>query len=425
MPHIVVIGGGFGGLASAARLAKLGHAVTLIEGSNNLGGAFQRISDGNFTWDSGPTSTLVPAVLRDLFRKTGRPIEKELDLIPTAPRQHRFADGTSISIPSGSRAEQLNAFNELGSGLGEDWVNYVAEYAEPWELLRRDLLERPYTPALAPPDLRQLLDSHESLATRASRLTDPRLRSIVEFPVRLQGQDPHRVPGWFGVDAYLAQRFGEWTVSGGLFAITEALVRRLATRGVTVLPATEAHDLVVRKGAVRAVLTDAGEVSTDLVVCAIDPTQLPALRKHVRRTRATAPPDVCHLAIRGTAPWRSETVIHGKHLLVLRPGELAGDTQTLTLLTRGADGLQALAQSGVDLSNRVIARIDRDSATQTTFGSPYGVLWRGRGTLSRRLGPTTPIAGVYAAGAHANPGAGVPMVGLSAALVAQAIGPSN
>ena len=51
-----------------------------------------------------------------------------------------------------------------------------------------------------------------------------------------------------------------------------------------------------------------------------------------------------------------------------------------------------------------------------------GVLWQGRGTVRRRLGPTTPIAGVYAAGAHATPGAGLPFVGLSAALVAQEIG---
>ncbi len=57
-------------------------------------------------------------------------------------------------------------------------------------------------------------------------------------------------------------------------------------------------------------------------------------------------------------------------------------------------------------------------------GSPCGVLWQGRGTVRHRLGPTTPIAGVYAAGAHAAPGAGVPFVAQSAALVAQAIGPA-
>jgi phytoene dehydrogenase-like protein len=54
-----------------------------------------------------------------------------------------------------------------------------------------------------------------------------------------------------------------------------------------------------------------------------------------------------------------------------------------------------------------------------------GVLWQGRGTVRHRLGPRTPIPNVYAAGAHAAPGGGVPFVGLSAALVAQVVGPAR
>jgi UDP-galactopyranose mutase len=49
----------------------------------------------------------------------------------------------------------------------------------------------------------------------------------------------------------------------------------------------------------------------------------------------------------------------------------------------------------------------------------------GRGTVGRRLGPRTPVPGVYAAGAHATPGSGLPFVGLSASLVAQVIGPAE
>ena len=32
-------------------------------------------------------------------------------------------------------------------------------------------------------------------------------------------------------------------------------------------------------------------------------------------------------------------------------------------------------------------------------GSPYGVLWQGRNTVTRRLGPRTPIPNVLTAGA--------------------------
>ena len=78
------------------------------------------------------------------------------------------------------------------------------------------------------------------------------------------------------------------------------------------------------------------------------------------------------------------------------------------------------------MRDNVIVRVDRSprDLVEDWGGSPMGVLWQGRGTVRRRLGPTTPIPGVYAAGAHATPGAGLPFVGLSAALVAQEIGPA-
>ena len=116
MARVVVVGGGFGGMAAAARLAKLGHDVTLLERADHLGGALTSVEHDGFTWDAGPASTLLPAVVRDLFRKSGRPLERELDLQPLDPvREHRFGDGSSVRVPGGSRAAQLAAFETDGT----------------------------------------------------------------------------------------------------------------------------------------------------------------------------------------------------------------------------------------------------------------------------------------------------------------------
>jgi phytoene dehydrogenase-like protein len=97
MARVVVIGGGFGGLATALRLAKLGHAVTLVE-ERELGGALVPFTRDGFVWDTA-THTILPAVVRDLFRKTGRPLEKELELAPLdCLREHWFEDGTSLVL---------------------------------------------------------------------------------------------------------------------------------------------------------------------------------------------------------------------------------------------------------------------------------------------------------------------------------------
>ena len=58
----VVIGGGLGGMAAAARLAKLGHDVTLVEARAELGGALRPVEHEGFVWDGGAHATLLPAV---------------------------------------------------------------------------------------------------------------------------------------------------------------------------------------------------------------------------------------------------------------------------------------------------------------------------------------------------------------------------
>jgi len=433
MARVVVVGGGFGGMAAAARLAKLGHAVTLLERSERLGGALAEVARDGFAWDGGPTSALLPAVVRDLFRKSGRPLERELELVPLdVLREHRFEDGTSLTLPGGSRAAQIRAFDTLGDGLGRRWTDHVTSYAEVWDVLRRDYLEHPWDRDALPRQLAAVLDDRQSLRRRLRKaFRDERLRLVAAHPVVAGGHQPRDVPAWLGVTAYVEQRFGGWAPVGGMAALVAALERRLATRRVEVHAATPAHDVVVRDGRVVAVATADGTVDADVVVCAVDPRRLPALAPYVERTMPAIPPGITHLGLEGPVPeLPPELVLHGDPLLVVRPGGRApAGCSAWTVHARGTlleDPLLALARHGLDVRGQVVSRVDRSprDLVEGWGGSPMGVRWQGRATVRRRLGPTTPVRGVYAAGAHATPGADIPFVGLSAALVAEAVGPA-
>lgn len=435
MARVTVIGGGFGGLASAARLAKLGHAVTLVEAEPALGGALRPVEQDGFGWDGSATSTIVPAVVRDLFRKSGRPLERELAEVPLdVVREHRFEDGSWVRLPGGSRAAQLDAFDGLtdkrGNPLGRAWVDHVAAYADVWEALRRHVFEA-HT-ADPPKEVKALLGSRETLHRRLrAALPDERLRLVAAYPFLAAGHQPRDVPAWAGLTAYLEQRFGAWTFEGGTAALAEALGRRMVTRRVEVLTATTATDLVLRGGRVAAVATDAGEVDADVVVCAIDPRRLPALARHVAASMPAIPPYVVHLGLAGDVPdLAHETVLHGDPTLTVRTGGRAPEGHhAWTVHARGKlleDVLLALARHRVDLREQVVSRVDLSprELVGRWHGSPQGVLWQGRRSVRDRLGPGTPVPGVYAAGAHAVSGDGLPFVGLSAALVAQAVGPA-
>jgi phytoene dehydrogenase-like protein len=432
--RVTVIGGGLAGCAAAARLAKLGHEVTLVEALPTLGGAIGIVEQDGFTWDTGPHATALPAVLRDLFRKSGRPLERELDLVHVHPmREHRFPDGSRVALPSGNRTTQMEAIDDgLGHGLGRKWVDYVHDHAEAWDTLRREYLERPWSPAVAGQQTRDLLRSRRMMHKAVvQRFKDERLRTMAWHHCVQGGHDPRNVPAWFGILDYVEQNFGTWTFPGGLGRLAELLTKRLDERKVTVLTATTAKDILMGPAGPHAVETTSGTVDTDKVVVAIDPRRLPALRNHVRRSMPAIPPLVTHVGLSEEVPdMAPEVVVHDDPVITMRTdGQAPAGKAAWTLIGRGkiSEGLvMALARKRIDLRDIVETEVTYTPRDQVELwsGSPAGVLWQGRATITDRLSTRTPLPEVYAAGAHTGGGGWVPFVGLSAAVVAEAVGPA-
>nr|WP_297417109.1 FAD-dependent oxidoreductase [uncultured Nocardioides sp.] len=433
MARVVVVGGGIAGTAAAARLAKLRHEVVLLERLDRPGGAVGFLEQDGYRWDTGPAATALPAVVRDLFRKSGRPLERELELVPVQPlREHRFEDGTVLPLPSGSRGAQLDAVDAaLGPDAAKAWVDHVHGYAETWDVLRRGYFERPWDPGHQDADVRAVLRDRTSLHAVARKRfrKDARLRRLALTHAVLDGHDPRNVPSWVGFLDYVEQNFGTWTIAGGFGALAEAMAKRLRERRVEVRLSTRVDDLVVRDGRVTGVETETGTVEADVVVCAVDPRGLPALAERVRRTMPAFPPVVTHVGLTGDVPdLPHEVVLHGDPTLVVRTsGSAPEGGAAWTVLGRGRlseDPLVALARRGIDVRDQVEVRVDRSPREQVVAwgGSPYGVLWQGRNTVHQRLGTRTDIEGVYAVGAHVAGTSGLPFATLTAAVVAERIG---
>ncbi len=433
MARVAVVGGGLGGIAAAVRLAKIGHEVSLFEARAELGGALGSHTRDGYTWDAGPTATALPGAVRDLFRKSGRPLDREIDLVAVEEfREHRFDDDSRVVLRAG-RAPQEEALRDaFGERVAAQWLAWTEASHEPWEVVRKEYLERPWALDLVDRSVRDLLFTRETLHRRVKRsLKDPRLRVIALHHAVQGGHDPRNVPAWWGVLDYVEQKFGVWTVPGGLGRLTEVLTKRLRERRVEVHLDTAVTDVAVRDGRAVGVTTASGEHGAEIVVCAVDPRRLPALAPLVARTMPALPPVVCHLGLAGTAPdLPAEIVFHRDPTIVVRRSGSGPDGGVgATLLARGRiseDPVTALARYGLDLRPHVVTRIDENprELVERLHGSPYGVAWQGRRTLTDRLSTRTPVPGVFAGGAHAAPGAGVPFVALSSALLAQEVGPA-
>ena len=103
--RVAVVGAGLGALAAAARLAALGHAVTVLEQAPQVGGKLGWYARDGHGFDTGPSLVTLPQLYRDLFAATGGPLEDAVDLVRLDPAvAYRFTDGTRLSVPEIGRA---------------------------------------------------------------------------------------------------------------------------------------------------------------------------------------------------------------------------------------------------------------------------------------------------------------------------------
>ena len=79
---VIVIGSGFGGLASALRLRAKGYEVTLVEKHPDLGGRARVFKRGNFVYDGGPTVITAPYLIEELFSLFNKKISDYVKIVP-------------------------------------------------------------------------------------------------------------------------------------------------------------------------------------------------------------------------------------------------------------------------------------------------------------------------------------------------------
>lgn len=424
-----MIGAGVAGLAAAIRLADFGHDVTVVERASEAGGQLRSLAPQT---PSSPLITL-PAVLRDLFRKTGRPLERCIDLAPASlAGRYLFADGIALDIPNASRAGTFEALDEgLAPGAGAQWDAVIRYGGAVWDELRAHL-DRP----LGRRDAWKLRRSrllHATLSDVASRhLTHDHLTAMLASHATSVGADLATAPAALAALPYLEHTFGLWRVDGGAPALIEAMRTRAEEKGAAFRFGTPAGAIAVEDGTADGVTTSDGEtIPADAVVATAYPgTLLPH-----DRGRPPPGPSVLSIATTLTAdapPMPERTIIADRPAIIVealsdgrqvalnmpadrQPDDATGPQVDHMLRTAKAHGLpvEPTAQA-------VRTPQDLENATGAPDGHIYGDSWLRLGKVSAGTAPR--IRGLYIAGAMTRPGPTIPFAVLSADIVSDLIG---
>jgi phytoene desaturase len=499
--EVVVIGAGMGGLATAARLATLGHRVTVCEQSDDIGGKLGWFERDGFGFDTGPSLLTLPAVYRDLFVKTGAALESQVDLVPVDPVGHyRFTDGIELDLPNASRGRVTDALDAaFGPGAGSDWAGFMDRAGRIWDATRGPFLESPLDgvrgllrESRKVADLRTIAPWRSLRGLGRSYLRDPHLRMLLDRYATYTGSDPRRAPAALATVPYVEQTFGAWYVRGGLRQLGLALHQRVLDRGAVVRTGTRVERVETAGDRVSGVrLSDGGRLPADLVISDIDAQALyadlvaPQAGRAPLRQLARVTPSlsgfVLMLALRGRTPRLAHHTVlfpaayddefdsvfgsgpHRGHprpvpdptIYVAAPDDPAlrpdDDHEAWFVLvnaprhssidaSRGVDWdapgraaayaddvLSVLAARGLDIRDRLLWKeirtpADLERATGSVGGSIYGTSSNGARAAFLRPANRSPVPGLFLVGGSAHPGGGLPLVGMSAAIVAELVG---
>jgi phytoene desaturase len=322
MSRVVVVGGGVGGMAAAARLAVKGHQVVLCEQRDQLGGKAHSVAHDGFVFDTGPSLFTLPAVYRDLFLKTGAALEETLDVQPIEPAfTYHFADGSSVTLPGVDPAKCANAMQAaFGGSAGEDWRALMQRAGAMWRITREPFLQSPLTGwrnlvslAKNPADIRTIAPTKTLRTLGKDYLHDPRQRIILDRYATYTGSDPRKAPAVLATVPYVEQTFGAWHIAGGVSQLSVALADRCYERGVDVRLQCDVTKIVTDGDRVIGVHTSQGDViDADIVVAnadaglvyghLLDDPRAEALAKSIEKTTPSLAGFVMLLAIDGRTP---------------------------------------------------------------------------------------------------------------------------
>lgn len=278
--RIVVIGSGFGGLATAARLAAGGHQVTLVEALDKLGGRAYVFEQDGFTFDGGPTIITAPWLFDDIWGKAGLRREDEVEFVKCDPfyrifdHQGRRFDYNDDEMFTLGEIERFNPADKRG------YLNFLATTKAIFDKGFTELADVPFLTVWdmlkVAPDLIRLRSDQSVYRYVSKYISDDFLRQCFSFHPLLVGGNPFDTSSIYAMIHYLEREWGVWYAMGGTGTLVLAFGRLLERLGAQIEINAKVDHIVVKDGpdgsprATGVVLADGRSIEADVVVSNAD-----------------------------------------------------------------------------------------------------------------------------------------------------------
>ena len=270
---VIIIGSGFSSLSASCYLAQQGFKVEILEKNPEIGGrAGQLIIDG-YTFDTGPSWYWMPDVFDRFFKDFGKKTSDYYSLQKLDPAYQVFFNDEIITVGGGIDAI-YQEFERIEKGSAAHLKKFIATAGENYKIAMQEIV---YRPGLSPVELvtwDTMLRSDRFFRSISGeirkRFKNPKLISVLEFPVLFLGAKPTHTPSFYSFMNYADFGLGTWHPKGGMYQIVKAVQRLAGELGVRIRTGTTVEKILVDKGKVTGVRANGDFIKADIVVCGSD-----------------------------------------------------------------------------------------------------------------------------------------------------------
>src|SRR5574342_1165834 len=263
-PTALVIGAGIGGIATAARLARNGYDVTVLEKEATPGGRCNQLVRDGHRFDIGPTLFLMPEVWEDTFVALGERMSDHLDLRHIDPTYKvHFDDGLQLELTSDSGKMQTQ-LEKVEKTAFTGFLNYIAEGNKHYKMSVEKFVGRnvynifEYFSLGNLPLLFQLKALKKHHANTGRFFRDERLKAAFTFQNMYLGLSPYDAPATYSLLQYTELAEGVWYPMGGMYRAIETLAAIAEKLGVKFIYNAPVKKIREERGKISSVSTEDG-----------------------------------------------------------------------------------------------------------------------------------------------------------------------
>ncbi len=272
--QIAIIGSGFSSLAASCYLAQAGYQVTIYEKNQTVGGRARQLSKHGFTFDMGPTWYWMPDVFERFFADFGKQPSDYYSLQKLDPAYCVYF-GKNDFITIGDTLEKIAAaFESEEPGSSIKLKEFIKKAQDNYNIAIKDLVYRPGVSPLeliTPTTAKKIGQFFSTISKEVrSEFKNPKLISILEFPVLFLGAKPSRTPAFYNFMNYADFGLGTFHPKTGMHAVVQGMVSLAEKLGVNIKTNQVASKIIIENKTAVGIIINGKETKADIILSGTD-----------------------------------------------------------------------------------------------------------------------------------------------------------